>query len=100
MSTETIVNRTPETFGQKLEREQLEESIQAEKAAELERMNSEGPAPETAPEVLTPASLEDQVREILGVPAPAPVSPEFAQFKKEVIAAFKHIGLDTAKHFS
>jgi hypothetical protein len=93
MSETQIVNRTPETFGQKLERERLE------KQAEADQENSEGLSL-VEQELASTPSLEDQVRKILGVQSHAPRDPDLREFKEQVIRAFKHMGLDTVKFFS
>jgi hypothetical protein len=108
MTNETIVNRTPETFGQKLERERLASEI-TEKASELKREREA--VPEQADfAVATQAaavsdpnqviSLEEHVRQILNSQAHAPRDPDLREFREQVIRAFKHIGLDTVKFFN
>jgi hypothetical protein len=95
MSETQIVNRTPETFGQKLERERLEAEIKSQEQQFQEIDNTVAQAePEDTP------SLEDQVRKILGVQSHAPRDPDLREFKEQVIRAFKHMGLDTVKFFS
>ena len=120
MSETTIVNRTPETFGQKLERERLA-TVQQEKL-EVDRMNSEGPAStETAEFEGSPAwigpgnkpteepvvassdllfeELLQRVRDEQAARPHAPRDPDLKEFKDQVIRAFKHLGLDTRKFF-
>lgn len=112
MSNETIVNRTPETFGQKIERERLEAETQVAKEEQIETLIAQvaatvsntpsaaspnwiGPGAEP---VLTP-ELETAVKEILISRSHAPRDPDLREFKDQVIAAFKHLGLDTRKFF-
>lgn len=152
MSETQIVNRTPETFGQKIERERLEaETVKVEYHVPLpphvgqvvvgvSQTPETGYADHLAPsasgadqkidrEFIVPGTpgtsgeaqaniaviearieklkepalsseLEERVRQILGVRAHAPRDPDLKEFKEQVIRAFKHIGLDTAKFFS
>lgn len=110
MSGETkIMNRTPETFGQKLERERLEdETKKVDREEQIETLiaqaasfvsntptagsESNGPEP-----VLTP-ELEIAVKQILS-DRHAPRDPDLKEFRDQVIGAFKHLGLDTRKFF-
>lgn len=107
MSNETVVNRTPETFGQKLERERIEgQTAQEDRAAKIEELIS---APVSVP-VDVPASIDEApetpfspeselLSEALKITAAAPRDPDVKVLKAQVIAAFKHLGLDTRKFF-
>lgn len=127
MSTETVVNRTPETFGQKLERERLEdetrkvereeqiETLIAQVASSVSNTQTAG-APQTADaqragqvgsielEPETPFSPEAELlSEGLKASAAGLIGltrdPDLRVFKGQVVAAFKHLGLDTRKFF-
>ncbi len=120
MSTETIVNRVPETAGLRLERERLEsETAQENRATQIDGLIEKVkltaiPIPKEfnitpAPSVpITPPAAQENSKEpdsleldsYLPTEAPTdvPVS-EFNEFKQRVIAGFKHLGLDTRKHF-
>ena len=133
MSTETVVNRTPETFGQKLERERLEdETRKVEREEQIETLiaqvasntsaastaktvwdTPEGQAAidravETAAEELTaPETPFSPEAELLSEGLKASAAgligltrdPDLRVFKGQVVAAFKHLGLDTRKFF-
>jgi len=51
--------------------------------------------------VVAEPSLEDLVKQLLmnRYPEPADLIAEFETFRKQVIAAFAHLGLDVRKHF-
>jgi hypothetical protein len=133
MSNETIINRTPETFGQKLERERLEaETVKVEyhvplpphvgetvvgirteasnavaavsvsqepRTAEADRAGQVGkiedpPVMDSVAADLLFAELVQRARV-----GHAPRDPDLREFREQVVAAFKHLGLDTAKFF-
>jgi hypothetical protein len=115
---ETIINRTPETFGQQIEKARLESIASATQAssnesvttnvaevvsaptapqtAEGQRAGSVGMATEWYPD----SELVKLTRELVKVKTPSSfLFEEFGEFREKVIAAFKHLGLDTNKHF-
>jgi hypothetical protein len=115
--TETgIVNRTPESFGQKTERERLEAEAVLKQVVPLVKTLSENP---TVVEALADQGLQlnKEVLAELAGPPDTPFLPgadlisealkiaernrktEFNVFRDQVIAAFKHLGLDTRKFF-
>lgn len=126
MSETRIVNRVPETLGQEIERKRLEAETgvsQVEKL-EAEHDDREFPAPLTAQTeyhvpphvggtvVLQPdqtvrlepmdtvhSPAADLISKLLKERAADMVRTEFLAFKDQVIRAFKHLGLDTRKHF-
>jgi hypothetical protein len=146
MINETIVNRTPETFGQKAERQRLEAEAKARidsdamgeavpTEAEIAQAENEGLRVQYAgnaipvselPEGAVPDNIEeiDSTFHVLPIP-PVPSEawqfikeaqggnpdtvivgkasltrdPDLKIFKDQVVAAFKHMGVDTKKFF-
>ncbi|VVB52864.1 Uncharacterised protein [uncultured archaeon] len=160
MSTETIVNRVPETAGQAFERQKLEaaevKAAETESQTDFDKGPGYSPAKPDAEAILsilqkhegfdmksetdtmgnpnpflTPATasasraaqtgdvtifdtpegqkvldtLVEQAASELGFLAALDISnprirrEEFDEFREKVVAAFKHLGLDTRKHF-
>lgn len=131
MSSETIMNRTPETVGQRIEREKLGLPDPSEPVtADAQRAGKVGqadfPVPAQFVTSVDPKIYgERSIKTVLGPSteeSPVQSSPvpeaevnalleaakilvqtqdgrDLAKFKEEVIQAFKHLGLDTRKHF-
>lgn len=135
--SETIVNRTPETVGQQIERQRLETAWQElhavqtdELVAEARQANvsdpaeveyagetipvselPEGAVPDNTPvtaeaqragqigQIEIPVNMTELFSEALKITAAAPRDPDVKVLKAQVIAAFKHLGLDTRKFF-
>lgn len=107
--TGTIVNRTPTTPHLTAELEKLYQAEKEDQAAALEKhedVSVEFGKPDVEvlenPDLVTPSPSESIAALAQGVPLLERFTPnrEFEKFKQEVIAAFKHLGLDTRKHFS
>lgn len=115
--TETvIVNRTPETVGQKIETERL---VQAELSNQSAAVTATRVAPETvmvstlagprtaeavrAEQIgnieLPQTLLTSEILEALRATSSIKNRDRDQDFQTKVIAAFKHLGLDTAKFF-
>jgi len=77
-------------------REELKKSL----PAVVEVMKNPGIQKELEAQSVEP-SLEDLVKQLLlnRYPEPADLIAEFETFRKQVIAAFAHLGLDVRKHF-
>jgi len=147
MTNETKVNRTPESFGQKLERDRLEAKVEyhvplpihvgttvvgvtpeqktkidadamgeaVSTEAEFAQAENEGLRVQYAgnaipvselPEGAVPDNIEDLgVSVVTGKPVTleqllrAPRDPDVKVLKAQVVAAFKHMGVDTKKFF-
>lgn len=135
MSETQIVNRTPETLGQQIERQRIEaETVKEERSAQIDKLLTvagvvvgrnlkveeigiakpgdgivKEPTPSAAPVAPdfsvsseqapdTQSLTEEAGNKILGNVLLAR-DPDLAGFKAQVIAAFKHLGLDTRKFF-
>lgn len=119
MSTEQIVNRT--AFGEHYERDKAElegvltaEGSRAQLIGRIELEPEIYPPPQPtfsmppqsleeedakAAATANELSPEEQIRTLAGTIGSLIQSSELESFKKQVVAAFKHLGLDTRKFF-
>lgn len=104
MPDETIVNHTPETFGQKLERERLEqaenEGLSPEHIEAFNRLrayqDSENSIAQAGPAITEVLKNPDIISELEKLHLEV---DRIEVLRVQVISAFKHLGLDTRKFF-
>lgn len=105
MSETRIVNRVSQSFGQQLEESRLSQfetdggSTPPTSEAEIDAVASELANSLPVVQELTESGVELDQEELFRLLAGHPVQVQLEKFKKQVIAAFRHSGLDTRKFF-